>query len=254
MNKGLTCALAFILLLLISCGTMNSSIENNFPRKGFAFISKTVKLKKCIGKECATLDLRSNGSGYVVMISNKGAYIMTAAHVCDGERGLLETVEQEIKMKVTTLSGDVYPADVIKKDQEIDACLLFAEGLTKGVAVIPLASKPPRKSEKVYNIAAPLGVFDVNMVPSFEGRYAGREDNERGHDIYSIPATYGSSGSMILNSKGELVGMIHSVLVKFKHISVSSPFDKLMKFIKDGLADARAEDWVCFAPKECLSK
>jgi len=249
MSRVMVSALMFIMLSALSCGTINSNIENNFPREGFAFVKKTVQLKRCFGEgKCATMELRSTGSGYVVRVSEKGAWIVTAAHVCNGESGLLESVDQKINMKVSTITLDSYDAVVIKKDQEIDACLLFAEGLTKGVEVIPLSLKAPRRGEKVYNIAAPLGMFDYDMVPIFEGRYAGEED---GQDIYSLAATFGSSGSMILNSKGELVGMIHSVLKGFRHIAVSSPYEKLMDFIRDGLSEATIAEWAC-TPNECL--
>ena len=248
MSRVMTGALAFFMLFAFSCGTMNSSVKNNFPREGFAFISKTVQLKRCFGEgKCATMDLRSTGSGYVVRISDRGAYIVTAAHVCNGERGLLDSVDQTIKMKVRTITLHEYEAVVIKKDQEIDACLLFAEGLTTGVEVIPLAMKPPKRGEKVYNIAAPLGMFDYDMVPIFEGRYAGEEG---GQDVYALAATFGSSGSMILNSKGELVGLVHSVLAKFRNIAISSPYEKLMKFIRTGLSKAELAEWVC-VPDEC---
>tara|TARA_R100000988_G_scaffold103732_1_gene84510 strand:- start:288 stop:1082 length:795 start_codon:yes stop_codon:yes gene_type:complete len=249
MSRVMIGALAFVMLFAFSCGTMNSSVKNDFPREGFAFISKTVQLKRCFGKDnCATMDLRSSGSGYVVKLSDKGAYIVTAAHVCDGEKGLLESVEQTIHMRVSTLSLKRYDAIVLKKDQSIDACLLFAEGLTEGVEVIPLATKPPKRGEKVYNIAAPLGMFDYDMVPVFEGRYAGEEN---GQDVYSLAATFGSSGSMILNSKGELVGMVHSVLVKFRNIAISSPYEKLMEFIRSGLSKAELAEWMCI-PEECV--
>jgi len=66
-----------------------------------------------------------------------------------------------------------------------------------------------------------------------------------------LAATFGSSGSMILNSKGELVGMIHSVLKGFRHIAVSSPYEKLMDFIRDGLSEATIAEWAC-TPNECL--
>ncbi len=249
MNRVMVSTLAFIALFTFSCGTMNSSIENDFPREGFAFISKTVQLKRCFGEgKCATMDLRSTGSGYVVRVSDKGAWIVTAAHVCNGESGLLDSVDQTISMQVTTITLKKYDAVVIKKDQSIDACLLFAEGLTTGVEVIPLAMKPPKRGEKVYNIAAPLGMFDYDMVPIFEGRYAGEE---AGQDIYALAATFGSSGSMILNSNGELVGMVHSVLKGFRHIAVSSPYQKLMDFIRDGLSDAIMAEWTC-TPRECM--
>ena len=249
MSRVMVSTLAFVALFTFSCGTINSNIENNFPREGFAFIKKTVQLKRCFGEgECATMELRSTGSGYVVRMSDRGAWIVTAAHVCNGESGLLASVDQTINMQVTTLSLKSYTAVVIKKDQEIDACLLFAEGLTEGVEVIPLAMKPPKRGEKVYNIAAPLGMFDYDMVPVFEGRYAGEED---GQDIYALAATFGSSGSMILNSNGELVGMVHSVLRGFKNIAVSSPYQRLMDFIRDGLSKAELAEWAC-TPNECL--
>ena len=250
MSRVITSTLMFVMLFAFSCGTVNSDIKNNFPREGFAFISKTVQLKRCFGKDnCATMDLRSSGSGYVVKLSDKGAYIVTAGHVCDGEKGLLASVEQTIRMKVSTITLHEYDAVVLKKDQSIDACLLFAEGLTEGVEVIPLAAKPPKRGEKVYNIAAPLGMFDYDMVPIFEGRYAGEEG---GQDVYSLAATFGSSGSMILNSKGELVGMVHSVLVKFRNIAISSPYEKLMNFIRDGISEVVLAEWACVAPGECL--
>ena len=250
MSRVMISTLTFVMLFTFSCGTTNSNIENNFPREGFAFISKTVQLKRCFGEgKCATMDFRSTGSGYIVKVTKKGAYIVTAAHVCNGEEGLLASVEQTIHMRVSTVTLDKYDAIVLKKDQKIDACLLFAEGLTKGVEVIPLAMKPPKKGEKVYNIASPLGMFDYDMVPIFEGRYAGEED---GQDIYSLPATFGSSGSMILNSKGELVGMVHSVLKGFKHIAVSSPYEKLIDFIRSGLSKVALAEWVC-TPNECIN-
>ena len=248
MSRVMVSTLTFVMLFAFSCGTMNSSVKNDFPREGFAFISKTVQLKRCFGEDnCATMDLRSSGSGYVVKVSTKGAYIVTAAHVCNGEDGLLASVEQTIRMKVSTITLHEYDAVVLKKDQSIDACLLFAEGLTEGVEVIPLAMKPPKRGEKVYNIAAPLGMFDYDMVPVFEGRYAGEED---GQDVYSLSATFGSSGSMILNSKGGLVGMVHSVLVKFRNIAISSPYEELMEFIRSGISRAELSERACVPPIE----
>ena len=59
-------------------------------------------------------------------------HILLLRHICNGERGLLDSVDQTIKMKVRTITLHEYEAVVIK-DQEIDACLLFAEGLTTGL-------------------------------------------------------------------------------------------------------------------------
>ena len=56
---------------------------------------------------------------------------------------------------------------------------------------------------------------------------------------------------MILNSNGELVGMVHSVLKGFRHIAVSSPYQKLMDFIREGLSKAELSEWAC-TPNECI--
>ena len=47
-------------------------------------------------------------------------------------------------MKVTTILLESYEAKILKKDASM-MLVFFAEGLTSGVSVIPLAAKPPRK-------------------------------------------------------------------------------------------------------------
>ena len=85
------------------------------------------------------------------------------------------------------------------------------------------------------------------MVPIFEGRYAGEES---GQDLYTS-SHFRFFWVMLLNSKGELVGMVHSVLAKFRNVAISSPYQKLMDFIKSGLRDASIQEWACVAPEKC---
>ena len=84
------------------------------------------------------------------------------------------------------------------------------------------------EGERVYNVAAPVGIFYEDTVPLLEGFYMG---NEGLRSYYSIPAMGGSSGSPIFNLRGHLVGMIHSVNTMFPMISVSPKYDELKKFI-----------------------
>ena len=56
-------------------------------------------------------------------------------------------------------------------------------------------------------------------------------DNDRAY--YSIPTIGGASGSPILNSKGELIGMIHSVHYRFHHLALSVTYENLWNFLKD---------------------
>jgi hypothetical protein len=70
-----------------------------------------------------------------------------------------------------------------------------------------------------------------NIVPAFQGLFFG-EDLYFGKSFYSIPTIGGSSGSPILDSKGELIGMIHSVHYKFHHLAVSISYTELWNFLK----------------------
>jgi hypothetical protein len=66
------------------------------------------------------------------------------------------------------------------------------------------------------------------MVPILEGRFAGNKFNRA---YYTVPAAGGSSGSPLLNSEGRIVGVTHSVLIYFHHISVSSTYKALWNFL-----------------------
>ena len=78
-------------------------------------------------------------------------------------------------------------------------------------------------------MAAPLGIFDKNMVPIFDGFFDG---NSSGRAIYSLPAKGGSSGSPIMNYKGELIGMVSAVYIYFQQITISPKFEETKGFIE----------------------
>ena len=79
-----------------------------------------------------------------------------------------------------------------------------------------------------YTVASPGGLARNGMVPAFEGRFLG---NAEGVAFYSIPAMGGSSGSPLINKKGEIIGITHSVYAYFHHVTVSTTFEELWKFL-----------------------
>ena len=84
-------------------------------------------------------------------------------------------------------------------------------------------------------MAAPLGIFDMDLVPLFDGLYVGERDQYSA--MYSLPATGGSSGSPILDENGRLVGMVHSVINGFRQIVVSPRLEDMNEFLDDTLND-----------------
>lgn len=224
-----------LILSLISCSSLKPSLTANdiLPRKGYVFIKKVVNLKKCTEEKCETGRVASVGSGFVVKITHKGAFVATAAHVCATDKeDLLTGVIVTDTLKVETLDGRWYNATMLEYDRDLDACLMFAENLTGGVVRVPLSEEAPKEGDKVYNIASPYGIHYTDVVPIFEGRYFGEI---RFKGFYSFNAAPGSSGSMILNEKGELIGLLHSVYSRMYTIVVSVRYDNLMQFIKHGI-------------------
>ena len=213
----------------LSCGITTQFSKEQLPRKSYLFVKKILKLKKCQKTSCSSDTYISVGSGFVIKKTALGSFALTAAHVC--ENGVEETEELKVSgtIKVQTLDGRYYKAEILSKDREIDVCLLFVEDLVEGIEEVTIADEAPREGDKVINIASPFGIHYQNVVPIFDGRFIGRTKFK---DFYTIPAAPGSSGSMIINKDGELVGLLHSVFIGMNQIVVSVNYEALKQFIK----------------------
>ena len=228
-----------ILLLAFtsSCASTNKSLSASeiLPREGYVFIKKIVNLRKCEEGQCMEGRISSAGSGFVVKTTFKGSFIMTAAHVCVTDRhNFLPGVTATDTLQVETLGGKFYDAVVIAHNREVDICMMFAENLTTGIQEVVLADEAPVPGDKVYNIASPYGIHYPGVVPIFEGRYIGN----RGHKgFFTFDAGPGSSGSMILNEDGELIGLLHSVYRDMHQIVVSVDYESMMQFINRNLIE-----------------
>jgi S1-C subfamily serine protease len=234
--------IVLIVPLLITCtnthhynnNTYHHTAEetaHNLPRGSFMFVAAKEENKICFFKRCIKIGetARYIGSGFVIKNTKNGSLVITAAHVCTSESIALYTT-----FKLIDIDGKKYKAAVLAKDNSNDICMLFAKGLQK--PPVKIATYKPLPGSRIYNIGAPVGIFDRQMVPINEGFYNGEATNKWGLDrisVYTLPAAPGSSGSMILNNKFELVGLIHSLLIRFPVISLGPAYDSLMDFIED---------------------
>ena len=243
-------------LSLIRCTSASFPDE----RQSFVKIRKTLSIKICKNKRknkrkkkvCEEVaEMKSSGSGAAIGKNSVGSFILTAQHVCkdivedtrfvsfleevflSGKKRKNKKLEFSEKMTAIDIEGQTYLLDTINGDEDRDICVMFAENMQ----LKPLRRRYTNLAagEKIYNMAAPLGIFDRDLVPLFDGLYVGERDQYSA--MYSLPATGGSSGSPILDENGRLVGMVHSVINGFRQIVISPRLEDMNEFLDDTLND-----------------
>ena len=110
-------SLVTIVISMLSCtsATKNLSVSEILPRKGYVYIKKIVNLRRCTETACQTGSIAAAGSGFVLKVTHKGSFIMTAAHVCATNTAeLLPGVQAIDHLKVQTLEGRYYNAKVLQ--------------------------------------------------------------------------------------------------------------------------------------------
>ena len=231
MKKYLNIILCFVLFTLLnSCVTQTNvikSMEN--VKKSVLKIETWGRLGNCDDKlmSCEKFNLMSTGTGSVVLFSKKKA-VLTAAHICVQKESGMLNMPVQYYFKAVDRANKEYIMEIIKYDVKSDICLLSSVSGPLEPNYIKLSLKSLEYAEKVYNLGAPMGIIEKNMVPLFYGHFFGiSEDNA----YFSLPAIGGSSGSPIINVRAELIGMVHSVHYRFHHITLSATYRRLWNFL-----------------------
>ena len=248
MRKKILYILSILVAIIFIPSCMSTNYGFHIPensRDQFVRILQQVQISICVEEGCTSSPMKSSGSGVVVSESLKGSYILTAGHVCELEIDrvippeLMKNISRvDIDMIIVNLAQSKYSAEIISIDPNSDLCLMFSKGYWNGSGPVDMADVAPFEGERVYNVAAPVGIFYENVVPLLEGFYMGRKQLRA---YYSIPAMGGSSGSPIVNIRGDLVGMIHSVNVAFPMVSVSPTYSELKKFLNSNIQAHKKE-------------
>ncbi len=221
------------LIFLPSCGgTLNGhfSLKHKLPFDSFVKVVASYDVVKCVGETCMNFKLGATSSGSVVRAYDHGSYILTTGHSCD-PRAILHDLGGNAKIKQKTflidMNGVKHQTKTININNKLDTCILYAKGFSKAPVKIE-RNDAPNIGDMIYNIAAPVGMFNTQTVPVLEGRYSGYK---WGFSLYTVPAIGGSSGSPLFNSRGKLVGMIHSVHTRFHHLSFGPTHPQLINYI-----------------------
>ena len=233
----------FFMIALVgtSCAVTRGSVRA--PQAAFVKVYTKISVLECHknSKLCKPKVWGSTGSGVVVRSGLQGTYVLTAGHVCNvhiTKAGLKEIKSLQIEISVLSFENKLYKSNIIHSneinDGEPDLCLLDPVGLNLKNVGVRISKREPRVGDRLYSMGAPAGIYHPPTVAILEGIYSGLMP-DRQNFLSSIPAVGGSSGSPVLNSKMQLVGIIFASHPSFNHISISTGFNETRDFLKKHL-------------------
>ena len=202
-------------LILLLAGIVLTSLS--VTQADQTLIDLVKKVKPCVVL-IETFDKDNNpiaqGSGF--FIDNKGRLI-TNHHVIEGA----------YRAVVKTSSGKEYPVEgIVAKDIEADIVKLVVNIPDADIAFLELSTNVPSEGEDIVVIGNPLGfestvstgiVSAVRDIPAF------------GKIIQiTAPVSPGSSGSPVINSKGEVIGIATLVVTEGQNLNFAIPSDKII--------------------------
>ena len=277
----------FLLMLVGLIGGCVAAVKNPTDiRRSFVQIAKSVEIKVCgenefsKANECRKLmDLNSTGSGAIVWNEYRigktpRTLILTADHVCHDEAPTLADFDMRAIFHIKDTLGFKKEFSLVSTPKMIaissygkgykvnpkpwarnvaaDTCILET---SMNAPSLQIGTKPSY-GDKVHNIAAPSGVYFPGSTGGgvfftdgfYNGDFIMEVPDKRMFSMYNIQAAPGSSGSPILNKKGEVVGMIHSVDSRYCNpltgscnspISYSATFEQVRETLAEALAAIR---------------
>ncbi len=238
--------LACVLIMTSGCISIDEIVREkslNRARASFVkvFIENDYDAYACY-EEGIPLDLcdyfgtvhqeKVTGSGFSIKETGAGTIIMTAGHLCEVSQNTTiidfpMVMAARTNVYVQDENGNYFSGIILKFDSEEDLCTILLPDAE--MPAMRIASRDPEIGERLYNLSAPRGVFSPNNIMMFEGFYTGAFPN--GWSGYSIPAAPGSSGSVVINKRGEVVGMIDAVIVGFNQVSLGPSRRSIISFL-----------------------
>ncbi|HEY3762101.1 MAG TPA: serine protease [Verrucomicrobiae bacterium] len=164
-------------------------------------------------------DLQANGSGFFV---SADGYLVTNFHV----------VKDAKQVKVKTGSG-VYPAEIVKTDQNNDLALLKVTGHFKP---LPVSQADAQLGEAVFTIGFPDIILQGIQPKYTDGKIsslAGIKDDPKDYQI-SVPVQPGNSGGPLVDMNGNVVGIVEAKLDLSAALAISGDLPQNVNYAIKG--------------------
>jgi Flp pilus assembly protein TadD len=202
------------LILVLACAIIAGSTIANADDKLVDLVKKVkpgVVLIETFDKDNKPI---GRGSGF--FIDNKGSLI-TNHHVIEGA----------YSATIKTSAGKEYPVQgIVAKDTEADIVKLVVNLPDANMTFLNLSVNVPSEGEDIFVIGNPLGLESTVST----GIVSAVRDIPAFGKIFQItaPVSSGSSGSPVINSKGEVIGIATFIFTEGQNLNFAIPSDKII--------------------------
>lgn len=231
-----------LLLQFMVLVSQQAYIQRSLPdiRKNYNTRDATVQVVISFAEigETESVMVAYTGTGTVIAENDDDVYVLTAQHVCAPAVSSPAAKQYGLEpvLEIYDVDGSYHDADVILLATYDDLCVIKFTDESYGYReVAHVSSTPPTPDSQAHMYAAPSGFYVPSAITKFSGTFAGnaRLAYAPVSGVYTIPAAGGSSGAAIINKDGEIIGVLHSTLVDFHHISLASTYEATIDFIKE---------------------
>jgi len=126
--------------------------------------------------------------------------------------------------------GDNYKIRKYIMDPVSDLCLIkFKSRYSKYAEDMDIVNEDPVIGEAVSMISAPMWSYEIELRQYYSGFSSGCDEYEC---AFTIPATYGSSGSAVINENGEIVSVISRAAIAFNNYAIGPKPKDIEEFLE----------------------
>lgn len=213
------------------------SSDNPYPIQNFLYVDKVLMATDKKGEQSG----QPISSASAIAVHNYGekVYAFTAGHWCEEDveeyssmLTMAKIVNPEVNFSIenrVAFYGEFYPIQDVFIDSAADLCVVtFDSPFAHRIKKIKPAKKYPKIGEKVYTSSAPLGMFSHQMRFLFDGYFSGCSNGEI-YCFYTVPGVQGSSGSGVLNKKGQLISILDVSVVNFHNITGGARLENIIE-------------------------